>query len=247
MPYMGLSNLHDMGLGRNYAALVIAAETPVDTFICPTRRTAIAYPFLNGTNFVQLPSRPSLIGRSDYAGSSGAAPIDAVNPQVSAGGSPNFYSTGDAMSDVDWLSNWYASYPGFHPNGVIFRRSQCTIADITDGTTNTYLIGERYAWPDHYTDGSDFMGDDQGWIQGYDYDTNRWVQLGTPPTSGYLLPMQDTPGYSNYQSFGSAHSSGFYMAFCDASVQFINYTIDGETHYRLGNREDGLPADPKSL
>ena len=98
------------------------------------------------------------------------------------------------------------------------RHSQCKIAEITDGTSNTFLLGERHCWPDHYTDGGDGLGDDQGWMEGYDYDNNRWVQLGSPPTSGYQVPRQDTPGYQDWLSFGSAHASGFGMALCDGSV-----------------------------
>ena len=156
-----------------------------------------------------------------------------------------YYATGDATSDIQWLTMYYGN-SGFHPNGVIFRRSQCMMADITNGASNTYLIGERYLSPDNYTNGVN-QGDDQGYFIGYDYDTSRWVQLGTPTTTGYLPPMQDTPGYVSYNLFGSAHSGGLNMAFCDGAIQFISYQIDPETHRRLGNREDGNPVDPKKL
>jgi prepilin-type N-terminal cleavage/methylation domain-containing protein len=257
LSYMGLDNLHDMGLGRNYAATVVATEQPVSTFICPTRRTAIAYPFPGGlgTGFNQLPSKPTAIGRSDYAANAGDV-YDGMGPEVKPGSSSNWYSVGDGMTDDDWIhgagSQWWQATPpcypvGAHCTGVIFRHSQCRVAEITDGTSNTFLIGERYCWPDHYDDGL-CWADDQGWMEGYDNDTTRWVQLGSlSDPNSYVLPKQDTPGVDDWDAFGSAHASGFGMAFCDGSVQRLNYTIDAETFRRLGNREDGLTADPQKI
>jgi prepilin-type N-terminal cleavage/methylation domain-containing protein/prepilin-type processing-associated H-X9-DG protein len=245
LPYMGLDNLHDMGLGKNYAGMELTAQESVSTFICPTRRPVIAYPYPHGTNFVQFPTHPTVIGRSDYAANSGDGPVDAVNPTIAAGSNADYYATGDAMSDAQWNSTWYPS--GTHPTGVIFRRSEIKIVQITDGASNTYLLGERYCWPDHYYDGVDFA-DDQGWTEGYDYDTNRWVQIGllSNPNS-FLQPMQDTPGYDDGVRFGSAHATGLNMAFCDGAVQQVSYAIDSQTHRLLGNREDGQPVDAKRL
>ena len=85
-------------------------------------------------------------------------------------------------------------------------------------------------------------------MEGYDNDTTRWVQLGSlSDPNSYVLPKQDTPGVDDWDAFGSAHASGFGMAFCDGSVQRLNYTIDAETFRRLGNREDGLTADPQKI
>ncbi len=114
------------------------------------------------------------------------------------------------------------------------------LSDITDGTSNTYLVGEKYECPDTYFTGTD-GSDDSTMFQGWDIDLDRWTEISDGP------PMQHQAGLINGRIFGSAHANGFNMTFCDGSGQMISYTIDPETHRRLGNRKDGLPIDGKKF
>ena len=131
----------------------------------------------------------------------------------------------------------------------LFLRSRTKIADITDGTANTFLAGEKSVDPDHYDDGTP-PNNDQGWNSAFDWDTVRWSGLTTtwPPAKGAgnvnYLPAQDMPGYVA-GNFGSAHAVSFNMAFCDGSVRAVNYSIDLDTFHRLGTRAEGLAVDAK--
>ena len=39
--------------------------------------------------------------------------------------------------------------------GISFQRSQVSIGEIKDGTSNTYCVGEKYLSPSSYTTGTD--------------------------------------------------------------------------------------------
>ena len=134
--------------------------------------------------------------------------------------------------------------------GICYFHSQVTTADIIDGVSNTYMLGEKYLDPDHYSNGQDHA-DNECLFNGYDNDSTRvtWCneQNLADPNNAFYAPKQDTPGEENWLRFGSAHSNGLNMAFCDGSVQFISYSIDMVVHHRLGNRKDGLPIDANKL
>ncbi len=235
LPYMEQPALHDLGADGDRQKLNVCVSTPLATFHCPSRRPAIAYPFPSHSTFrpyYNLPEpQPTVVGRSDYAGSGGNLP-------ASGKPCPTSVAAGDALSAIEWAAVFGAADDG----GIFYVRSETTMSSITDGTSNTYLAGEKYISPDYYDNGLDGC-DDQAWNSGWNNDTLRWTT-----NHAAFRPMQDQTGYGAHSLFfGSAHAIGLHMAFCDGSVRFINYSIDLETHYRLGNRHDGLTIDGKKF
>jgi prepilin-type N-terminal cleavage/methylation domain-containing protein/prepilin-type processing-associated H-X9-DG protein len=230
--YMEQDALHNQGLNQNLNGVTATAQTPVQQFICPSSRQVKTYPYTHGGTFVNTPNLNATapIGRSDYAANSG----DTGWGLIIYG--PGSESAADGQTADQWNSMSQFNTTS-EPTGPIYIISEIKVANITDGTSNTYLMGERYENPDGFETGQ-VCADDQGWAEGYDFDVNRWTDPGTPP-------WQNTPGLGGGcdVNFGSAHSGTFNMAFCDGSVRGIAYTIDPETHRRLGNRKDGLPVN----
>ncbi len=252
LPYIEQPALHDLGMGltgsaKNAANLQRMAN-PIEAFGCPSRRPAVPYPI--SEQMVNTPAITAWVTvaiRSDYAANGGDY---YTAPGNHTGGSPwSEYGPG-AISDVidsatgqmtaDARTIFAAEAQAC--NGIFCTGSMIKMADITDGASNTYMLGEKNVDPDYYTTGQD-IGDNDG-LEGDNEDNVRWTYYAW---GDILNPAPDTPGYVWRWHFGSAHSNGLYMAFCDGSVQFMNYTIDILVHKNLGNRHDDVPIDPKKL
>jgi prepilin-type N-terminal cleavage/methylation domain-containing protein/prepilin-type processing-associated H-X9-DG protein len=267
LPFVEQEALHDLpgtGLAAGDAAARTRARqmaaTPLSIFHCPTRRAAVPTSYApDPMSFGNYGGSLTLLAKSDYAGCAGWEwhPIRQFGPDVMWTGpmvmsAPNVYSYADSLPETVANGGW-PNAPGydFGTSGVITRRSATKMSTILDGTSNTFLCGEKYMYPDNYAGGtySSNDADDQGWAVGFDYDVNRWTTSQAKPTDQADImhnPMQDTPGYPGVWRFGSAHANSFHMAFCDGSVQAINYTIDGVIYHHLGNRNDGYTIDAKT-
>ncbi len=247
LPYLELGEVRDLGIdqGINGAtsrpAFLQRVQTPVAMFICPTRRPTMAYPFVvsAGLNqFVNVSPQPSVVGRCDYAANAGEC---TSLPYYVLAESPSSLAAGDATSLAGWVA-----YPGNQVNGVVGLHVRLTLVSVSDGSSNTYMVGEKNLDPDLYSTGGS-LGDNQGWDVGWTADNVRIVGLiGSAPPSD-CQPMADTPGFDPSINFGSAHPTGFNMAFCDGSVAFLRYTIDLGTNRRLGVRNDDTPVDAKKV
>ncbi|MDY0166683.1 MAG: DUF1559 domain-containing protein [Thermoguttaceae bacterium] len=227
LPYMEQQALWSLGTGlsgtEKAEALAQCVTTPLSFQNCPTRRRSIAYPNKTAYRLSISTELAPVAGRSDYAANFGST-------NYWGGSSPGSYNDADGLTEQKWLDDYQS---GNTYNGIVYRRSEVTVAMVRDGLTNTYMVGEKYLMPDHYTT-EQASNDDQAMYVGHDQDVLR----GT-----YWIPMQDRPSVLGSYTFGSAHSGAFNMAMGDGSVRTISYAIDTSVHRALGNRASGEPID----
>jgi prepilin-type N-terminal cleavage/methylation domain-containing protein len=115
---------------------------------------------------------------------------------------------------------------------------QATFSQLTDGTSNVLLVGEKWLnWPRATPE----CNDDQGYVNGWDNDTICWARGGsasspiTPP-----LKNRRVAGGTCGQIFGSSHTT-LLTVFCDGSVHSVPFTIDPNMWLRLCSGQDGMP------
>ena len=236
LPFMEEQALYDLGsgLGGNAAhdAYTKRLETPLPLFTCPSRRKAVSWPIV--FPYVASPrpyGLPQSVARSDYAINAGASHILSYEgPASLAQGRDCQY-----WQDTTYIENF---------TGISHLRNAVSMHEIEDGSSNTYLAGEKYLNSADYETGRS-LGDNESMYSGYCTDLHRFTgNLNADNNNLFLPPFQDIsfpdktalPGFVR---FGSAHSTGFNMAYCDGSVRWVLYNIDGEIHLRNGHRHDG--------
>lgn len=215
LPFLEQKLLREMGSGENVIDKRIAlgqlTETPLSIFRCPSRPApALSPQLMRAVPYNAAPR--AYVAKTDYACCEGDFVTDTMQ------GPPS-------LAAAETYRRWRDTK---RATGVCFQRSMVRLAEITDGTSHTYLFGEKYVSRDGYNSTAD-PGYDQSLYSGVDWDITRWVLDPPIPDSD----LQDP------RSFGSAHFGGCQMAFCDGSVSTISYRIDSSLHRRLGNRHDG--------
>jgi prepilin-type N-terminal cleavage/methylation domain-containing protein/prepilin-type processing-associated H-X9-DG protein len=160
-------------------------------------------------------------------------------------------ATGQPLADVAptsyaacWGIGELTDIPG-PGEGVFYGNSRIRIADITDGTNSTVLIGDR-AW-------SQTMAPWVGAVNGgivLPGPANPWVTspLAVAPAPIFCLvhnnkinPRDDTDG--GLDDFSSGHPGGVNVLFADGSVHFLPNGMDRPTFLALGTRAGGEPIN----
>jgi prepilin-type N-terminal cleavage/methylation domain-containing protein len=124
---------------------------------------------------------------------------------------------------------------------------------ITDGTSKTFVIAEKYVRNDNYEgpfDGSNRNSDDRGWIDGFDADIMRsscyppihdgdaigWDANLTRYFDDDPGPASSFAGSNVVHHFGSAHTAGINAVYADGSVRGFSYDIDPVVFNAVGTR-----------
>ena len=237
LPFIEQDALRKMGAGMAAAqkriALTELSKMQPSGFICPSKRpSAPTAPkdhwAPRNINF----AIGQLSGKSDYAANNG----NSTTPEIEG---PTSITQG--LSSL-YANNWprtESDVEGVAHNGVCHARSMVNMKHITDGTTNTYMVGEKYQKVDSYAGSfasgtpTNDLGDNESLFSGQNRDQHRSTQYE---------PRQDRPGVDDTYTFGSAHPSAFGMAMCDASVRWIGFDVDLVAHKWLGVINDGQIA-----
>jgi prepilin-type N-terminal cleavage/methylation domain-containing protein/prepilin-type processing-associated H-X9-DG protein len=217
LPYIEQGNLYvkfDPTLGYRSTINWPLGMTQVPTYFCPSAQytqsgttAEESGTSTNGGGPVSLPAEPSTV---HYIGNAGPK-YSATDPNVDLPGSAN---------------------GGLAKTGVLYRDSKVRLTDITDGTSNTFMVGEL-----------SFNANQLGfriYIRGCNSDS------GNPACAGsrnLTYPVNSNPynGSNGFNdgSFGSNHTGGANFLLGDGSVRFIANSITFSVYQAASSRNGG--------
>jgi len=225
LPYIDQSPLYNK---INFAAVTVDGQSD----------PATGQPFyLSVLPVLICPSDPSPTiqngrAKSNYAASMGATQMP------SNSGCPGYQSGGSQFNTGNGGGGHGNTDDSNQVSGPFSRvRYGARIAEITDGTSNTILMGEiRPNCGDHTVN---------GWL----HFNSVWVATSGPinyPISCYGEPAVPNAtacnavnAWNTSQAFKSKHVGGAHFVLGDGTVRFISENINYVTYQALGDRRDG--------
>ncbi|MEM7475466.1 MAG: DUF1559 domain-containing protein [Planctomycetota bacterium] len=161
-----------------------------------------------------------------------------------AGRAPGTYAVNMGTEDYNqyW---WYFGQDRPSLDGMIVysdtRDKKTNFAAVTDGSSNTFLVGETaYNLPDYKFSWGNCAGSSRFsftyWCNPYPGSTACTTEYGFNP-----LDVLNDGIYNRgwVRTFRSDHPGGVQFVFGDGSVHFISENLDAETLDKLASRHDG--------
>jgi prepilin-type N-terminal cleavage/methylation domain-containing protein len=230
LPYIEQGNLYAQWNIQTpyYYQPVQVQQALVKTFFCPARRNpqiSISGGDIPDNGNPDKNDHPGTV--SDYAGVCGDLNYPSWMDSVNANG---------AMMVGNYQN------PAGNPPTIVSWSGRVDLVSITDGTSNTILIGEK-----HVPQGSFDTGVGEGSVFNGDNEWNfvRVAGIGLNGTNYPLASGPTNPAVANglhTQIFGSYHPGICQFVFCDASVHALPTGTSVNVLDLLAVRNDGQPA-----
>jgi len=203
-------------MNLNCASPTSPGAAVVPTFICPS-----------DDNLNSLITYPNT---SNYTFWNGSAFVTTTDPNLYFGANSYAFNLGTYYGPVQY---WY----GQNLDGMYFFNSGVRVVDVTDGTSNTIALGERYHRDPTFDKISSIgtLGNVSGWA--WTHTPSVSVELGCAGNSpiNWLVPVSTTTDPNHVlqcqrtSTFGSGHTGGANFAFVDGSVRFLSDSTDVTT------------------
>jgi prepilin-type N-terminal cleavage/methylation domain-containing protein len=201
------------GTGSPPSGDMQVAATPIPTYFCPSLRGPTVFPY----GQADWGSNPGFRAMMDYVGNGGTFGTYAA------------FTAPDNSLDGPLVPS---------PSGS--QAAPVRMESITDGTSSTLLVGEKYLDRAIAASQSD-CNDDQGWTDGWDNDTICFAQ-GSSAGATPQPPIPDGLVGTCGLTFGSSHDTCV-CVFCDGSVHNVDFNIDPRTWLALCTRNGGETPD----
>jgi prepilin-type N-terminal cleavage/methylation domain-containing protein/prepilin-type processing-associated H-X9-DG protein len=140
------------------------------------------------------------------------------------------------VAAANYVGNFGTTDPGEDGDGVLFRNSKITFADITDGTSTTMLAGERT-----------FKVGQATWVGAvtgatvYQASTGPQVEHGSSMCLAEVGAGRTGPSGPGVETNGMAslHPNGANVVFCDGHVAFLPASMDYKVFQAFATRAGG--------
>jgi prepilin-type N-terminal cleavage/methylation domain-containing protein len=234
LPYMEQNAIYDSLVNTQRVDSqqnVRAMRTPVDTFFCPSRRSPAADRDFDNDDAAPADEQRAVAAGGDYAGNAGI--------------------------HRDYSKNSDETPERALQEGVIYSFSKVNLRYVSDGTTTTFAIGEKYIptedelrqEPGAYDENRlHYMQGDTAFFSGDNIET---IMAGTECGLAPRAPFFNQPARPPFleelncephelkEQFGSQHPSICHFVFLDGHVQALSTDIDLVMLRRMSTIADG--------